>query len=426
MEDMKNNTYVNNGLKITLKKCGAQEYAKMSYPLRYGIYSEIETKEAVFQFNLNGEITFAKGKGEEWTHPQEWLKRTIGNDWIYYSTGGYTGVYEAIGEFYLPNLQYPTNNLMGGRPFETPCVSSIVSGWYDCLLEKSCEIGNGLEDVHFFIDKVIANTPQKLANKAEQLFEVNGGRVTVLPPDCRHVDYDVIPVTVSCGCLYKCRFCKVKTPQPFEEKSREKINKQIKKLKEIYAEDLKNYNSVFLGEHDALCGKPELILHSIKKAYEEFGLAFSTMRGANFFFFGSAHSLLEAPEELFKELSFLPCNFYINVGLESADQQTLDFLGKPITSAMVEEAFFRIQEINGFYFNVEITANFLMEESLPSNHYPSFLRLVRDSFIRPKPKGGIYLSPLKFGSPSRQLLFDFSRLKLLSRLPTFLYIIQRL
>ncbi len=423
---MTKNIHINNGWKITLNKSGSADYVKMSYPLRYGIYSEIESKDAVFQFNLNNEITFAKGKGGAWIHPQEWLKRTIGNDWIYYSTGGYTGVYEALGEYYLPNLQYPTNNLMGGRPFETECVNDLVTGWYDHLLMNMSVMINGSADVHKFIVKVVANTPERLAIKAEQLFQTSGGRVTVLPPDCRHVDYDIIPLTISCGCLYKCRFCKVKSTKPFQEKNKEEIKSQISKLKEIYAEDLTNYNSVFLGEHDALCGSSGLILYSIKRAYEEFDFASSTMRGTNFFLFGSVDSLLNVPEHLFTELSRMPCSFYINIGLESADQNTLDHLGKPITSAMVEEAFTRIQDINDRYSNIEITANFLMEESLPPNHYPSFLKLVRDSFLRPKPKGSIYLSPLKFGNPSRELMFDFNRLKLLSRLPTYLYIIQRL
>lgn len=423
---MGSTTYKKNGWKITLKKNGADQYTKMSYPLRYGKYFEIEDKDAILQFNLNGEIIFAKGKGKEWSNPQEWLKRSIGNDWIYYSTGGYTGVYEAIGEFYLPNLQYPTNNLMGGSPFETPCVNEIVNSWYDHLLEKANDFFKGSEDVCDFINKIVVNTPQRLKEKAERLFETSGGRVTVLPPDSRHVDYDIIPLTVSSGCLYKCRFCKVKSTKPFQEKDKTEIDEQLKNLKEIYGEDLKNYNSVFLGEHDALCGGPEIILYSIKKAYEDLELASTYMRGVNFFLFGSVDSLLNAPEKLFAELSHLPCEFYINIGLESADQETLDLLGKPITTAMVEEAFIKIQDINARYQNIEVTANFLMEESLPDNHYPSFLKLVRDSIPSTKPKGCIYLSPLKFGSPSRELMFDFSKLKLLSRLPTFLYIIQRL
>jgi len=75
---------------------------------------------------------------------------------------------------------------------------------------------------------------------------------------------------------------------------------------------------------------------------------------------------------------------------------------------------------------IEITANFIMEEGLPPGHLPSILTLIRDGLTHTLPKGSIYFSPLTFGQPSRARLFEFNRLKVLSRLPTFLYIIQRL
>ncbi|MBF0202178.1 MAG: radical SAM domain-containing protein, partial [Desulfamplus sp.] len=42
--------------RINLNKRGACEYTKISFPLKYGIYSEIETSHALLQFNLNHEI----------------------------------------------------------------------------------------------------------------------------------------------------------------------------------------------------------------------------------------------------------------------------------------------------------------------------------------------------------------------------------
>jgi hypothetical protein len=67
-----------------------------------------------------------------------------------------------------------------------------------------------------------------------------------------------------------------------------------------------------------------------------------------------------------------------------------------------------------------------MDKSLSETHTLSMLDLVRGGIRLPRPKGSIYLSPLKFGSPSREVLFDFYHLKTQSRLPMFLYIIQRL
>jgi hypothetical protein len=414
------------GSNITLEKKGADSYIKISYPQRYGRYSEIETADAIYQFNLNGEIRFIRAKGERWPDPQEWLKRSVGNDWVYYSTGGYTGVYEAIGEYYLPNLQYPTNSLIGGKPFANPQVRKVINTWYENILEIRSQLYDSSTDIKVYLDKLVVNSPAILAEKARRLFSISGGRVTVLPPDARHCDYDIIPLTISTGCLYKCRFCKVKNSRPFSEKEHREIDFQLESLKELYGEDLKNYNSVFLGEHDALCSSSELLLYGISEAYDVLHLDSTNMRGTNFFLFGSADSLLDAEESLFNELRLLPANFYINIGLESADQETLDMLGKPLKTAKVELAFRRMLEINDRFPNIEVSANFLMDESLPSGHYPELLRLIRDSLDRKKPKGCVYLSPLKFGKPSRELVFDFNRLKLQSRLPTFLYIIQRL
>jgi len=118
--------------------------------------------------------------------------------------------------------------------------------------------------------------------------------------------------------------------------------------------------------------------------------------------------------------------FYINIGLESADQETLDALGKPLSAKQVGEAFARMQDINNRFQTVEITANFIMDENLPVQHYPSILDLIRDRQVFTRPKGTIYFSPLTFNQPSRARLFEFNRLKVLSRFPTFLYIIQRL
>lgn len=82
--------------------------------------------------------------------PHEWLKRTKGNDWVYYSTGGYAGVFEAIGEYYLPNFAYPPNNLLGGQPFCENTISGLTNSWYQRLTELSEGLGNAPEPVRHF------------------------------------------------------------------------------------------------------------------------------------------------------------------------------------------------------------------------------------------------------------------------------------
>ncbi len=48
-------------LSITTDKAGAREYAKVSYPVRYGVYNEIKTKDYIFQFDLRGELEVYPG-----------------------------------------------------------------------------------------------------------------------------------------------------------------------------------------------------------------------------------------------------------------------------------------------------------------------------------------------------------------------------
>lgn len=419
---------------ISLKKCrltlnreGADQYTKISYPLKYGIYSELETPDAVLQFNLNNELIRARGKDKGWIHPSEWLKRSVGDDWIYYSTGGYAGVFEAIGEYYLPNFPYPTNSLIGGKPFNNPSVARITSSWHEMIKTAREALNGGISNrFESFLSDALFNTPDRLHEKADLLFETTGGRVSVLPPDARHVDYDVIPLTISEGCLYKCRFCRIKNERGFSLKSMGDIEKQLMDLKRIYGKDLINYSSIFLGEHDALNAGCDHILSAAKKAYEVLDFRHSYMREKNLFFFGSADSLMDAETRLFEGLNKLPFKTYINIGLESADQETLDRLGKPITSELVLQAFEKIHQINSSCNQIEITANFIMDDHLPEGHYPAFLKLVREKISRTKNKGSVYLSPLRIAKPSREILFKFNRLKTLSRVPTFLYIIQRL
>ncbi|ACN16151.1 conserved hypothetical protein [Desulforapulum autotrophicum HRM2] len=422
---MKKN-YTANNLSITLDMAGSFVYTKISYPVRYGVFNEIRTPDQLLHFNLNGEIIRAVGRTRQWIHPNEWLKRTPGNDWVYYSNGGYTGVFEAMGEYYLPNLQYPTNALIGGKPFRETCVSDLVEDWYQRLMALQTSTKNLPEPMARFLAQALQNTPDRLQEKAKKLFSISGGRVTVMPPDARHVDYDIIPLFISLGCLYKCRFCRVKTEHPFALNTEDEIVGQLTRLKALYGRDLANYNSLFLGEHDALAAGRNLIVFAVEKALEILAFDQGNMKGSNLFLFGSVDSLLDTDPDLFNRLNTLVSKTYINIGLESADQATLDHLGKPITVAQVIQAFDTMQKINDQYQNIEITANFVMDETLPKDHVPAFLRLVRERVSHTKPKGAIYLSPLSINHPSREMMFTFNRLKCLSRLPTFLYIIQRL
>ncbi|MCP4021150.1 MAG: radical SAM domain-containing protein, partial [Desulfobacteraceae bacterium] len=209
-------------------------------------------------------------------------------------------------------------------------------------------------------------------------------------------------------------------------RSLENIACQLHQLKKLYGADIINYNAIFLGEHDALNAPKELIIFAAQKAYEILKLENGYMKGNKLFLFGSVDSLLEAEPMLFDHLEALPFYTFINVGLESNDPATLERIGKPITSQKVKTAFKKIQDINKRYASIEISTNFIMDDDLPDSHNKAFINLVREKVSRFQPKGTIYISPLKFNSPSREALYKFNEIKTKSLFPTFLYIIQRL
>ena len=417
--------------RVKLLKEGSSNYTKTSYPIRYGRYSQIESNGFRFQFNLNGEIRHVAGTGKDWPHPAEWLKRTQGNDWVYYSTGDYySGVIDVFGEYYFPYPAYPTNSIFKENPFSRNSVIealgaveevAVRAGKNDLLPEPS--LNDALRD---FQNRVSGNTAEKLQKRAEQLHRILKAQVSVLPPDCRHVDYDVIPVMVTDGCLYNCSFCEVKSGVELERRPRDEIVSQLTGLKEFYGPDLKNYNSIYLGQHDTLAAEPDDLLFAIMTAYELLGIGQSYMNGPKLFLFGSAESFLGMNEKFWARLNMLPFYTYVNIGLESFDDRTLDFLKKPVSSAETLRAFRRMLAVNKTYEHIEITANFVLGGELPVGHVPNLLKHVGEGLGKHLPKGCLYFSPLKGSRNTREILERFREIKLRSRVDTFLYLIQRL
>ena len=416
-------------LNITLNKKGSGEYTKASYPIRYGRFSEIKTPDYIFQFNLNGEIKFIQGLGKDWPDPSEWLKRTVGNDWTYYSTGGYSGVYDSFGEYYLPCPAYPSNAITVGDPFKDPVVTSAIRSWRRLQSGMQALISDELpRKLRVFLTLANKNNPEALAQKSHKLHNLIGEGVSVLPPDTRHVDYNVIPLTVADGCLYKCGFCRVKSRRKFTPRSQKDIANQIQNLKALYGQDIRNYNALYLGQHDALNSGGQRIEFAARKAYETFEFKHSHMKGAYLFLFGSADAILNSTDAVFELLERLPFSTFINIGLESADPETLVWIRKSITAKMVEESFARMLDINRRYDKVEITANFLFGDELPQRHLTSFIALMEKLLKHPYGKGAIYFSPLGDGGTeeNRGLVRKFYRIKALSPLATYIYLIQRL
>ena len=418
-------------MKITLKHEGSRNYTKTSYPVRYGVYSQIDYNDFRFQFNLNGEVKYISGTGPDWPHPAEWLKRTPGNDWLYYSTGDYyAGVVDILGEYYFPFPAYPTNCLFKENPFVRSNVITALKEMANIpglALEQSNKLRLGEEqNLRDFLNLVGKNSTELLRKRADTLHRILQARVSVLPPDCRHVDYDVIPVMINEGCLYNCPFCEVKSGMDLSFRPREQVRGQLFALREFYGLDLVNYNSIYLGQHDALASEPEDILFAVQEAYKILQIEQSYMHGPKLFLFGSAESFLHMGKNFWENLNRLPFYTYVNLGLESFDKDTLEFLKKPLGPQDMLRAFRQMLEINKSYENIEITANFVLGDDMPPGHIPSLLEQMSGTQGKHLGKGCVYISPLKGSTNSKDILRRFREIKQQSRIDTFLYLIQRL
>ncbi len=408
---------------VTTLKEGADNFTKATYPIRVGKYSEIKTPDYEFHFNLKGQIKFIRGLNLNWRHPGELLKRTDGNDWVYYSLGSVgERIVSWLGEYYLPCPTYMTNAIYEYNPFSDPNVMSALGAWAQLYANIYEFNRDGLpSQVKEFFDLVCQSDETALHTQAEKLQSIIGERNSVLPPDSRHVDYELIPLTVADGCRYHCKFCCVKSSNRYEPRSRDNILQQIEQLKEFYGSNIGNYKALFLGDHDALGAGDELLITAATEAVRAFEL-----RDPNLFLFGSVDSLLKVGSQLFDELNALYDHTYINIGLESVHGPTLASIGKPLDAAKVQEAFQKMLQINNEYENIEVTANFLLGDKLSPDHNDALAELLQSAPDSSSRKGAIYFSPLLESQKKRELLDTFFEIKKQSKLPAYIYLIQRL
>jgi hypothetical protein len=169
-----------------------------------------------------------------------------------------------------------------------------------------------------------------------------------------------------------------------------------------------------------------IIVFAALEAYSAFGFGGRQAMTPLLFLFGSVHSLLKAENKLLEKLNRLPFYTFINIGFESIDTPTLVHIGKPVDESKVRESFEKMLEINAAYPNLEVTGNFIMGEQLPLVHYQSLSEFLHGATVPIRGKGAIYLSPLKDSSKKRELLPRFLEIKKQSKIPIFIYLIQRL
>jgi radical SAM superfamily enzyme YgiQ (UPF0313 family) len=277
-----------------------------------------------------------------------------------------------------------------------------------------------------FLRKIAPRGREALAGEAKMLHDIIGANLPVLPPDTIDVDYEVIPLIVAEGCRYHCRFCRFKTAGGFRVRSRKNIAAQIRALKGLYGADLVNYNSLVLGQNDALAAGTAILMSTADMAYDLLELSSSFHRGQpNLYLFGSVDSFLEADQSLFDGLERLPYLTSVNIGLESPDQETLDRLGKPLQADTVREAFRKMQEVNRGWSHITVSCNFVLGSDLPSRNVEAIQTMLeRETTV--KGKGVVYLSPLIGASQRRQILKELREIKRSSPLPVFIYMAQRL
>jgi len=415
----------NEEIVIELGKQGELRHRKVSYPLLVGTYHKITLPGYVFFYDLKGDIKYIRGLHRDWPHPSEWLKRSKGGYWVYYFSGRYTeDLFDYLGEYYLPCFPYQSNSLWRVDTFAEESVQRALSTWEVVPGMVEEHLGKkGPSPIRDLVRRIGERGREALQESAKELLRINGDEVRVLPPDTRHVDYEVLPLFIAEGCLYDCAFCRVKSGRSFQSRSRENVRWQLRELENLLGEEEANLNAVFLGQDDALHAGTEKVTDAAEVALQS--LRPSPLWDRYVFFFGSVDSLLAAEDKLWSNLAELPCRTYVNIGLESGDQETLDRLGKPLRAELVREAFSRMLDLNERHANLEVSANFLLDPDLPSEHWTELERLLREVAVRPRSKGAIYLSPMR-GGRKREHMRLFQPLKMRSKLPLYLYLIQRL
>jgi hypothetical protein len=406
---------------------GRDDWGKFSFPVWYGIPVKVNWRGYKYDFNLRGGLKRLMGKMSVWPEPQELLKRTDGNDFIYYGTSGYESSYDLIKNYYVPFNGIYDCDIFTENPLKGRHVRQALDA-FDELVDAAGRLAvSAVSDrPRDFLKKVAVRNRETLAEEAKTLHRIIGANLPVLPPDTIDVDYELIPLIVTEGCTYNCRFCLFKTMGDFRVRSRQNIAAQVRALKDFYGADLVNYNSVVLGQNDALAAGDELLTSTADMAYDLLNLSASYHRGRpHLFIFGGVDSFLAADDSLFDGLESLPYLTSINVGLESPDQETLDRLGKPVRAEKVRESFRKMQEVNRCRRNIEVSCNFVLGGDLPFRNVEAIKTMLAEEKTT-KGKGVVYLSPLLGVSQRRGILKEFREIKMTSPIPVYIYLAQRL
>jgi hypothetical protein len=418
------------GFRCLLSRQGLASYEKLSYPARFGRFHEISGHGLTVQFNLRAQPVFFQATHASWPHPHDWIKLTPSGSMLYLSSGSYLDVFSLYGEHFIPVPSAPSNSLFPHDPFGIPEVKDSVNRidvWMESLVSalETCTV----TPARIFCE-ALKRAIHNRTHRAATFHRAVHGTVPVLPPDTRHVNYDVIPLLISDGCLSNCGFCTIKTAAPFRERSRDEIKEQAKNTVNFLGPDLNNFNSVFLGQNDALACSPSLLEYAVSLAFSTFQIERSWLKNPSLFLFASVHSLLNADKTAFTALQNSGFRCYINIGFESFHQPTLDMLRKPARVSDVQRAFKKALDINSRFSNIEITGNFVIGTSLHRRHNEMLAAVLQQPYAArnlPASSITVYLSPLAGDREDARRILRMARdLQQQSRVPCFLYLLAGL
>ena len=376
-------------IKIIKDLMGIDECGLFSFPVRYGIYHQVEIYDLVLHFSPSWRLTHIQSKNQAWPHPLEWIKIGLGGTKIYYSAIAYGDIAALFQQHYIPICEtYPQI-----APYENPFKLKIVKD----VIRKTDNLPYIFKNYGF---NEIANGLFNWRNfYINGIFKLLKSKVSILPPDTMICDYQVLPVVISTGCLHNCGFCTVKDGTEFKKRKIKDIIEELEGLKDIFAKDLSQIKGVFLGNLDSLHCEDELIFKVIYESKRVFP------KIKNFFLFGSVTSFLKKKESFFKELENLSSNFFINIGIESLDEDTIRLLKKPETQKDIINTWHRISYLNKKFLSSEITVNILISEKFKNAHLDKLINtLSRESSF---PKGTIYLSSLN--EPYKRVHFEMAK-----------------
>ncbi len=399
----------------------------VSFPASLGLYTKIQWQGYNFEFDLNGCVQKISGEHPVWPYPEDWLARTQTDRWIYYSGRSYEDIFALTGLYYYPYTQGQENLLDQDRPFEQPHVRKALKAWerlMACLEKAVMEVS---EKEAQAIKKILRMTPRALNLRALEFQRLLKATIPVLPPECHRVAYRVVPVVVAEGCTSNCRFCCIKTGTGLAPRPLDDISTQIKHIKNYYGPDLVNFNSVFLGQNDALSAGIDRVISAARMAWEYLEISRSCHPCPRLFLFSGAEALLSLDPVAISALNALPySNVHINVGIESLDEAALKLLGKPLAAQAAWNCMEKALELNRMPGPLEISLNFVAGDSLPENHWDLLTRTLCKNTPGPY-KGTVYISPLRGDiKEPKKLRQRILQLKARSSWPLFLYLIQGL